>query len=76
MEWISVKERLPGTKYKKDQYAEWQESQEVLGFSTDGEFFVMTYQKDKKGQYWTTDDGITKNITHWMPLPEPPKNGD
>ena len=59
-EWISVKDRLP----KIDE--------EVLVCFTDG------FNQIKFGVAWTISiDGWSGyfggNITHWMPLPEPPE---
>lgn len=65
-EWISVKERLP---------------------QATGKYLCAV--KDKRGNIWTIasdwslemkswfgDYGEIKNIvTHWMPLPDPPKEG-
>lgn len=58
--WISVKERLP----EDDSY--------YLTFTTEHTFEVYRYDGDGE---WVTDWGDTANhdITHWMPLPEPPK---
>ena len=75
--WISVKERLP----KKDgDYLCYKKSglYEVFGFAKDGrkkhkyDFFrdwknVWFFYASEYG-YVTTD-----SVTHWMPLPEPPK---
>ena len=66
MEWISVKERLP---------------------QATGKYLCAV--KDKRGNLWTIasdwslemkswfgDYGEIKNkVTHWMPLPDPPKEG-
>ncbi len=65
-EWISVKDRLP------------EKEQEVLCYC--GEFIgdlikVYTYMGNDK---WEDDYGYfgsakEEGISHWMPLPEPPK---
>ena len=59
--WISVTERLPEPYF------------DVL--STDGESVgIASYQK--KGGYWLGSDVFYDAhvaVTHWMPLPEPPK---
>ena len=65
MEWISIKERLP----ENDKY--------VLAYF----FNKSPYIAWHKGKYWCTDDfdldekeeGAPK---YWMPLPEPPKDGE
>lgn len=57
--WVSVKDRLPGD----DSY--------YLTFTT--EHTCAVYRYDGDGE-WVTDYDDTANhdITHWMPLPEPP----
>lgn len=65
MEWISVKDRVPD------------EAGTYIVTAHDGHKTRVTFRKwqnrfkcfDKSGSgaYW--------NITHWMPLPEPPKEG-
>ena len=55
--WIPVTERLP-------------ESDTAVIVATDsGMVFQCLYAYDG----WDLWDGYTVNITHWMPLPEPPK---
>lgn len=59
--WISVKERLPED---DEHYLVWcsdNNSRELALYYGDGE--------------WLTEDleNITRVVTHWMPLPEPPK---
>lgn len=61
-EWISVEERLP------------EDQQMVLTIDTEGEMQVCFYKTQWKGVFHMYH-GLVKifNITHWMPLPEPPK---
>lgn len=65
MEWISVKDRLP------------EDRKTVLYYSVLGAWFLGHYKSDTKEWY---DLSIQKpidkhfNITHWMFLPNPPKN--
>lgn len=69
--WISVDEKLP------------ESQQMVLGYTPcDGYVFVGFYQKVDSPywkSYWNiitamrSTRKITKKVTHWMPLPEPPK---
>lgn len=41
---------------------------------TDGSKIAFGYMAiDKKIKYWKCHQDIEKQITHWMPLPEPPK---
>jgi hypothetical protein len=56
--WIPVSEQLP------EQY------ESVIVWTSDREIGEAEY--DGKQFYWTSDENYT-NATHWMPLPEPPK---
>lgn len=65
--WISVDERLP------------EENEEVLAW--DGESIEKAHLQRYLGGYndntlrWTYYDCmIWENVTHWMPLPEPPES--
>lgn len=67
-DWISVRERLP----KKEQ--------NVLMYFDSGNMAVGWWQdEDEHITFWCayTDDGFYTDCdcipTHWMPLPEPPK---
>lgn len=80
--WISVKERLPEDVYGKDR-----EKIVVLVFTKSGNVSQCARMADyeciadetltkvewiKNGEfYWSKN----KAVTHWMPLPEPPKGG-
>jgi uncharacterized low-complexity protein len=69
-EWISVKDRLPPDQGKK-----------VLVANGHGYISVFALWKKEYGNKWTWIDEQghfkhTNDITHWMPLPEPPKEGD
>ena len=61
-EWISVKDDLP------------QEDFEVL-VSVDDDVFTDTFRRGSSdGHYWFDSEApFFDIITHWMPLPEPPK---
>ena len=61
-EWISVDERLPEVGESVLGYAESMEECFVVAYSN-------TYRTFFCGQFPNDD------ITHWMPLPEPPKKG-
>lgn len=76
-DWISVKDQLPPDK------------QIVLGHTPiDGHTFIGFYQKDpcnenrlgckRKEWYLITamrsTQKITKRVSHWMPLPNPPQS--
>lgn len=66
--WISVEDRLP------------EENARVWVFC-DGKTEVMIYRRDADGEcrfYWEDELGLFSawykcRVTHWMPLPEPPK---
>ena len=63
--WISVKERLP------------EDLCEVLICDDKGRMVVGHYDEDD-GHFWkrvNADTFHSVNATHWMPLPEPPKEG-
>lgn len=57
-EWISTKDRLPDD-YKK-----------VLFITNDGKYYIgfVSYEGWHGGLI-----SMISNVTHWMPLPEPPK---
>lgn len=83
MEWVSVKERLPNKNGKYLCYSEYG-FMDILNFSKnlyDVDRYQFPRNKYKGACGWYTSDSeygcyeVTK-ITHWMPLPEPPKVGE
>ena len=64
-EWILVKDRLP------------EEDKDVLVFGYYHEAFqtlICHYRTDFKGQWFTSVAGQqVYEVTHWMPLPQPPE---
>jgi hypothetical protein len=61
MEWISVKERLP------------KESGDYLITDT-GTCFVSYFDvEEQKWEFFGVEFWKHEEVTHWMPLPEPPK---
>ncbi len=56
-EWISVKDRLPD------------KNTAVIAATDNGIVFQCLYAYDG----WDLWEGHEVNITHWMPLPQPPK---
>jgi len=59
--WVSVKERMPE-----------KNSEMLLLMCVDG--YELGYYERYKGYGWTNVLGTDcLNVTHWMPLPEPPK---
>jgi hypothetical protein len=83
VEWISVKDRLPKTngKYLCTSYYKSTNSLHINLYWFTKDFYKLDRFdfSDKKGVggFWDSDDewGIChhENVTHWMPLPEPPK---
>ncbi len=62
--WISVEEMLPRTQVM------------VLTCTEFGEISMEYYRKAFRGftdKSFPTKDDISGGVTHWMPLPEPPK---
>lgn len=61
MEWISVKDKLPT------------EDNDYL--VTDGDACMVAQFKleTKKWYFWRISWWSTEHVTHWTPLPEPPK---
>ena len=61
--WISVKDRLP--------FAEYGESDDVLAITELGVMRTLYFD----GGNWCFQNGecCSHKVTHWMPLPEPPK---
>lgn len=56
-------------------------SESVLILRDNGRYAVAYYcNSAEDGDYWTTEDGKTmycwEEVTHWQPLPEPPKDGN
>jgi hypothetical protein len=64
MEWTSVKDKLP-ERYEL-----------VLTYSFDGQVGVASWSKHLNyGDVivWHGEDSEIVNVTHWIPLPKPPK---
>ena len=59
--WIRVKDRLP------------ENDNPVLTWESQGFAYVDNYRKEEKWRKWQIGDCYGGIITHWMPLPEPPK---
>lgn len=72
MEWISIKDRLP-----------LKNTSVICALKIDGEKFSweLDYCCESFGQdgFWLNENGgeyesdYTEYVTHWMPLPDPPK---
>lgn len=80
--WISVEERLPRActvptieQYIKNQrYWDNKTATTYLVTCDSGEYYdFANYVKNGKKCYWVYNDNIIRNVTHWMPIPELPK---
>lgn len=72
--WILAAEQLPQLT-EEFRYADLRyfSSKELLGFTEDGEYVIVTYTESDLGEVaWTCSDGYEYIVTHWMPLPSPP----
>lgn len=84
MKWISVKESMPSLhKATCEDGNEYLASVDVLVFCTDDygnkREIVAVFEQDDTGYFYTgwieASDGTKLNsVTHWMPLPAPPKD--
>lgn len=72
--WIPVTERLPLAREVQWDDLRYMESDLVLGFGGDGIAVVKhTRELGTDRWLWIDIDGNAWPVTHWMPLPEPPK---
>lgn len=74
--WIDAQKNPPPIIDKKSMT-----SKSVLILRDNGRCSVAYYcNSAEDGDYWTTDDDKTmycwEEVTHWQPLPKPPKDGD
>ena len=73
--WISVKDRLPEIT-EPDAHGNITYSGNVLTFITDGDDFTymatQPYTTNRGGRWSMCLPGEPAQVTHWMPLPEPP----
>jgi len=60
-EWISVKDRLP------------KENEEVLAFSGFIFYALNVNHLYENGFFDLVEEIVYQNVTHWMPLPNPPE---
>lgn len=75
--WIPVTERLPEDDLPKNSKAK--QLKVLVAYKTNGRYVVRSAIRAKG--YWHSKDGwawikMSDPITHWMPLPEPPKEGE
>ena len=72
-EWISVKDRLPDNKEYDWVLAQVVEDNGFMHIPT-----VMEYRQSKNDWFeetygWISDHNGVFTVTHWMPMPQPPK---
>jgi hypothetical protein len=79
-EWISVEDRLPEDtiptdyKYKTIKVLVAIKEKNGITIRTQKRFLDYAYRDDERTAFWTWRFSAG-NVTHWMPLPEPPKKG-
>ena len=66
MKWISVEDSLPETECLAANFAKG-----TYGYK---EYIIGYVSTDELFHKCETDRELLENVTHWMPLPEPPKN--
>lgn len=71
-EWISVVEELPKCSEPLVECGDW-----VLGYSKRYDWTGLVCRcwisQEENICHWVGVDGCQEEVTHWMPLPEPPK---
>ncbi len=74
-QWISVKDRLPKTAeiYNAKSSEEFRLSNPVLTFGKNGFAVAMVVRDANQESFIDLDGYHISDITHWMPLPEPPE---
>lgn len=81
MEWIDCKDKMP-EKFEVEHPAGYRESKWVVVISSNWACPVVSkhqHGETNEGRQWSQWFDITggyelQGVTHWMPLPEPPKN--
>ncbi|MGB2063581.1 MAG: DUF551 domain-containing protein [Marinomonas gallaica] len=72
-EWISVEDKLPEVRVNVLIYEKYT-SVPVVAYRTEyGDWCASTEAYDTNGDAIVVDNLIQEDITHWMPLPKPPK---
>ena len=77
MNWISVKDKLPSCNYELHETGDYV-SNVVMVHDVNSYEFNMGFGHVNDDGIWTVYDGEhdfmnVQNVTHWMPLPKPPK---
>lgn len=75
-QWISVKERMPKTveTINKNSEDEFSLSSPVLTFGKNGFAIAMVERDEHHEIFVSLDLDAIAEVTHWMPLPEPPED--
>jgi hypothetical protein len=63
-EWISVKERLPEEDVEVISWPNWESNPSVSSA-----FYIPQWSEK-----WRCAEYMTRTVTHWQPLPEPPND--
>lgn len=73
-QWISVEDRLPeaAEMYNKNSEDEFSLTNPVLTFGKNG-FAIAMVERDENHTIFVDLGDVIKEVTHWMPLPEPPE---
>lgn len=74
-QWISAKDRMPeaAETVNKDSQDEFSLSNSVLAFGNNG-FAIAMVERDENHEIFVDMDGnYISEVTHWMPLPDPPE---
>lgn len=70
MTWVNVREKMP--QYDLEKY-----SAECILYTTEKEVVCGFHKKGGDISAWFLSSGnLDVNITHWMPLPNPPNTND
>lgn len=76
-EWISVEDRLPDAELVKFKALDWDVYPCLVTIknkkATDGRYVGKAFFYDKERFLTVNCVDITSDVTHWMPLPQPPK---
>lgn len=76
IQWISVNDRLPNRVGLMDDESDYVLVFEQYKHIPGGEVSICAYTKDGWSEYDNFGNVHTERITHWMPLPEPPKEDE
>ena len=74
MEWISVNDRLP--EQHKEVLISIEYGDVIQAYYSDNRWYISRDVRDNATDCYANVARLIEgsNVTHWMPLPEPPKN--